>query len=304
MTISVRHFTDADTEAVLDVMRASLGETEVLQRNQRLFDWKHIENPFGRSIMLVATEADQIVGFRAFMRWTLQTPSGDQIRCVRPVDTATHPEHRRKGIFRELTESAVEEARADGVHLIFNTPNAQSGAGYLKMGWSTVGAIGAMVRPGWRFIGTTRHLAADYPVTILSEEDRAPRGLRTVRSSEYRTWRFTKHPTARYAQVGSPAAHLICRLNNRAGYRELVVSESVGDTSSALKTAMRALEAHYAVGWFPPGSDERSELIRAGFIPVPKLKALQLACRPLADVSPDPTDLLNWDVGFGDLELL
>lgn len=304
MTISVRAFTNDDTEEVLDVMRASLGETKVLQRSHQLFSWKHIDNPFGRSIMLVATEADRIVGFRAFMRWKLDTPDGAQLRCVRPVDTATHPDHRRKGIFRTLTESAVEEATADGVHLIFNTPNAESGAGYLKMGWSAVGPIGVLVRPGWRFARTTRHLSSDYRVTVLSDADRSPRGLRTVRSAEYRAWRFSSHPTARYSQIGDTADHVICRINNRSGYRELVVSEAVGDITNPLKAVNRALRAHYAVSWFPPGTVERSKLIRAGFVRVPRVAALHLVCRPLTGMDLDPKRLENWDIGFGDLELL
>lgn len=304
MTITVRHFTDSDTEEVLDVMRASLGETEVLQRNQQLFAWKHLDNPFGKSIMLVATESGQIVGFRAFMRWKLQTPDGAEIRCVRPVDTATHPEHRRKGIFRELTNSAVEEARADEVDLIFNTPNAQSGAGYLKMGWSAVGQIGVMIRPGWRFLGTTDHLDSAHPVSHVSGDDRTPTGLRTIRSAEYRRWRFTGHPTARYVQFGGGGAQLICRTNIRSGYRELVVSEAIGDISSPLRAVSRALRGHYAVGWFPPNTPERSQLRRGGFVPVPRVKALQLVARPLQEFGLDPLALENWDVGFGDLELL
>lgn len=304
MTVSVRPFVDTDVDEVLDVMRAALGETEVLKRNRRLFDWKHIENPFGRSIMLVAMESGQIVGFRAFMRWTLQTPGGETIRCVRPVDTATHPDHQRKGIFRKLTESAIEEAKTDGVHLIFNTPNAQSGAGYLKMGWSRVGPIGVMIRPGWRFFGTQRHVEPDPPVTNITGADRSPLGLRTTRSAEYRRWRFASHPTARYVQFGTADAHVICRVNNRSGYRELVVSEAVGDISSSLKETTHALRAHYAVGWFPPGTPERSQLARAAFVPVPRFAALNLVARPIGDMSVDPLELSNWDFGFGDLELL
>ena len=46
-------------------------------------------------------------------------------------------------------------AVADGVDLVFNTPNEKSGAGYLTMGWKKVGPIGAMVRPSPRFLTAT-----------------------------------------------------------------------------------------------------------------------------------------------------
>ncbi len=81
------------------------------------------------------------------MRWELKTTKGATLRCVRAVDTATHPDFHRRGIFRRLTEQAIEEALSDGVDLVFNTPNERSGAGYLSMGWVEVGKIDAMVRP-------------------------------------------------------------------------------------------------------------------------------------------------------------
>ena len=69
--IHVRMYRDEDLPAVLELLRASLGESPLLQRTPHLFRWKHIDNPFGRSVMLVAEVNDTIVGLRAFMRWQL-----------------------------------------------------------------------------------------------------------------------------------------------------------------------------------------------------------------------------------------
>ena len=146
---------------MLALLRSSLGETSLLQRTPDLFAWKHLDNPFGRSIILVADAGGTIAGLRAFMRWELTTPDGATLRCVRAVDTATHPDFQRRGIFSRLTEAAVEAAREDGVDLIFNTPNEKSGAGYLKMGWQEVGPIGVMVRPGLGLL--RRHGSRGHP---------------------------------------------------------------------------------------------------------------------------------------------
>ena len=123
-TVTIRPYQAEDLEPVLDLMRLALGETPVLQRTPALFAWKHIENPFGPSIMLIAKAAGTVAGFRAFMRWELTTPTGRTVKCVRAVDTATHPEYQRRGIFRRLTLDAIEVAKADGVELVFNTPNS------------------------------------------------------------------------------------------------------------------------------------------------------------------------------------
>ena len=67
-TITIRSFEDGDLANVLELMRASLGESALLRRTGDLFSWKHFDNPFGRSILLVAEADGRIVGLRAFMR--------------------------------------------------------------------------------------------------------------------------------------------------------------------------------------------------------------------------------------------
>ena len=109
----------------------------------------------------------QIVGLRTFMRWDLVTGEGETLRCARAVDTATHPDHQGKGIFRRLTEEAVEVARDDGIAMIFNTPNEKSKPGYLKMGWREVGEIGALIRPSLSMLTRVEETAAESPETFV-----------------------------------------------------------------------------------------------------------------------------------------
>jgi len=207
--VSVRLYEDGDLPQVLELLKASLGESASLRRTPDLFSWKHLDNPFGRSIMIVAHDRGTITGFRAFMRWDLVTVNGDRVRCVRAVDTATHPDYRRRGIFRTLTLAAVEVAEGEGIDMIFNTPNPRSGAGYASMGWTEVGAIRPMASPARGLLsrapGATLLAAEDFvdPVTdvqVHAMNDRTPRGLRTPRTERYLAWRFTEHPTARYVQ--------------------------------------------------------------------------------------------------------
>jgi hypothetical protein len=229
------------------------------------------------------------------------------------VDTATHPAHRRKGIFEALTMAALEVARNDGVHLVFNTPNPQSGAGYRKMGWSDVGPIGVMVRPRrpWRpatvpddadrrgFVDV--HLAAPLP----DIDDRPALGLRTVRTTAYRKWRFETHPTAGYRTVGYPGGVVVLRPNVRSGRGEVVVSDLIGTPSpSAFRAAARASDAHYLVTWFSAGSPERAAAWRGGFVSAPRMVALTQVALPLGELDVDVFDPGSWDLAMGDLELL
>ena len=305
----IRLFENADLPLVLELMRASLGENTVLQRTPELFSWKHLDNPFGRSLMLVAEDNEGVIGFRAFMRWELATPAGVRLSCVRPVDTATHPRARRQGVFRLLTEAAVGGAREAGVHLIFNTPNPQSGAGYLKMGWQQVGVIGAMVRPLRRFLAKSDRLPTVEDSLEWGERepiDREPLGLRTPRTVEYLKWRFGMHPTARYhvsEAVGGSVA--VLRSNMRANRAELVVSDLFGrDAAAALRSVAKRTDAAYLVGWASSHAPERRFLFRAGLVPIPGVKALRLYSRPLTPLEVPAANLGHWDLMLSDLELL
>jgi GNAT superfamily N-acetyltransferase len=314
-TITVRPYIDDDLAAVLELLRAALGETPLLRRTSELFTWKHIDNPFGRSIMLVAEVDGRVAGLRAFMRWDLVTPEGDTLRCVRAVDTATHPDFQRLGIFRRLTLSALEQAAADGIDMVFNTPNPKSGAGYLSMGWTEVGSIGVLAAPGR---GALRGRApddvlpdpSDYvlearPVAELSVGDRPARGLRTPRSAAYLAWRFTQHPTARYLQIDASDSTAVVRPNIRSSRRELVLSDVFGpQPGRAIGAALRRNRAGYLAGWFSAGSRERRAAVRRGMLPVPRVKTLTLVAKPLRDLRADVGSLAGWDLASSDLELL
>lgn len=314
-TITVRPYTDTDLAGVLDLLKAALGETAVLKRTPELFAWKHLDNPFGRSILLVAEADQRIVGLRAFMRWELTTRSGQTLRCVRAVDTATHPDYRRRGIFRRLTEAALAEAEADGVHMVFNTPNPKSGAGYLKMGWQEVGDIGVLAAPSRGMFRSrpdgdvlpelSDWIAGPQPAEGLEVSDRPAHGLRTPRTEPYLRWRFAGHPTARYARVDRGDATAVVRANVRGGRRELVLSDVFGRAPErAIGAVLAASRAAYVAGWFSADSPERRAAARRGLLPVPKLTTLKIVARPLRPLPVDVGTLAAWDFASSDLELL
>ena len=137
--VTIRPFQDADEPRLLELLDVALGPGPSGGRSSEFFRWKHLENPFGRSLMLVAEAEGQIVGLRAFLRWRFRA-NDRQVLAVRAVDTATHPAFQRRGLFSRLTVAALESMQGE-TDLVFNTPNGRSGPGYLKMGWETVGRV-------------------------------------------------------------------------------------------------------------------------------------------------------------------
>jgi GNAT superfamily N-acetyltransferase len=321
--IHVRMYRDTDLPAVLDLLRAGLGESPLLKRTPDLFRWKHVDNPFGRSVLLVAEADESIVGLRAFMRWQLDFEGG-VISCGRAVDTATHPAYQRRGIFKRLTMAALDVARDVGIQLIFNTPNERSRPGYLKMGWSDVGPIRVMVRP--HPTRMPRRAATSFPTIealapgaaaispggsgVVGIHDRGTEsvvvhGLRTPRSVEYMEWRFAGHPTARYAEVVRPAGAAVLRANLRKGRSELVISDALGpEPAEAVRAAVRGSKADYDVASFPRRSAGRRAARRAGMLSVPGVAALRLVAHPLETLDVDVLDPRSWRLALSDLELL
>lgn len=305
---------ESDLPEVLELMKVSLGEPPGLDRTQDLFRWKHEQNPFGRSVGLVADSGSGIVGLRTFMRWKLITPDSRVLHAVRAVDTATHPHFQRQGIFRRLTEEALEVARSESVDLVFNTPNEKSKPGYLKLGWKEVGPIGAMVRPKLRAIGkrpvergATAEISAlidgGAPVDAQFLESRPASGTRTARGADYLQWRFD-HPGVEYRAVSNETSVAVVRANRRRGRDELVVADVFGDPGRAFKRVVESSHADYVATWFSKGSPERRAAIRRGIMPVPGVRALTLVMRPLSPVPEELWSIDAWDMAVSDFELL
>jgi hypothetical protein len=241
------------------------------------------------------------------MRWQLRNGES-YIDCVRPVDTATHPDFQRRGIFRNLTMSAVETARAQGVGLVFNTPNEKSRPGYLTMGWSVVGEISvlALIRPvGWVTHRDLEEEAENRSVLVDTLRPRQRKGLHTPQTAEYLRWRYLSNPGVRYHGYTDRESTAVCRRDSRMGRTGLAVSDVYGDRpDAALKSARRGTKASYLVCCFETSSPERSAAMRAGFLPVPGVTALTLAALPLGDLDVDPLDRSSWELALTDLELL
>jgi GNAT superfamily N-acetyltransferase len=328
--VDLRPYEDGDEEEVLRLLDAALGGGPAGSRPAEFFRWKHLDNPFGRSYLLVAEADGRIVGLRAFMRWRFV--AGDiTLRAVRAVDTATHPDFQGRGIFSLLTRRALEDLR-DETDLIFNTPNDKSLPGYLKMGWRVVGRIPIYVRVrrpvhfvryAWdsrnkeavanvrRDIDATpAGLALDAPglEDLLHAGERFA-GISTDRSIEYLRWRYGDAPLLDYRAVSEPGHALaIFRVRPRGALVEATVSELItrrGDQASArrvLARVTRSSRADHVACSFPNGSTAMSAARRGGFIRVPG--GLTLVANPLGhELVPDPLLRSAWAPSIGDLEV-
>ena len=333
----VRAYEPADEDAVVDLLRASLGEGPTGNRTKEFFRWKHVDNPFGRSLMLVADHDGEPVGLRAFMRWRFAV-DGRVIRAASAVDTATHPRFQGRGIFTRLTLDAVEALRED-TDLIFNTPNDKSGPGYLKMGWQLAGKvpISVRVRRPVRFVAGLRsarsdvkasgeppHVAAppagdifaaraDEIDALLLTRAEAPGRMTTLRNLSYLRWRYADIPGLRYHALSDWSdGHLtglgIFRVRARGSLWETSIAELLvasGDTRAArrlLRAIGSAAATDHVACHLSKGGRVAGAARRAGYVSAPV--GVTLAVRTLTEsLTPDPVSLHSWNLSLGDIEV-
>ncbi len=322
----------ADLPAIIALLQDSMGRADD-ERFDALFRWKHLENAFGASPMWVACAGERVVGLRTFMRWDFER-AGATVRCVRAVDTATHPDFQGRGIFRRLTLDALPVLAADGVQFVFNTPNDQSRPGYLKMGWNEIGRAAACVRPlsprGAVRLARSRVPAAHWsePATFGADVDTVladPQfaallasgaaamstetmstatgadSYRTRRSPEFFRWRYAT-PLLGYRAVVAPrgigAGVAFVRLRRRGAAVEAVLAALV--TPEPTPEARRVLRR--AVVRAVRGRADYA--LGVGLIPgcvrVPSFGPV-MTTRDVAMTA--PTAVSAFDLSLGDLEL-
>lgn len=252
---------DERQEEVVDLLHKVMAGSEEHWETLDLWQWKHTNNPFGQSLVLIAEAEDgRIAGLRTFMRWRFRS-SEKILNAHRPVDTATHPDFRRRGIFSKLTIEALEHSRQSGTDIIFNTPNSMSVSGYIKMGWSQVGVAtpALKVRSYPRFAlrmasGFARRglristppqprsvivpdafqpgtvITDDFTDLIAQHSVHENHRLRTDSSVAYLKWRYAENPLYDYAviaerQAGTLTSACIVRMAPTANVKTLVFEE-------------------------------------------------------------------------------
>lgn len=325
----LRAYREDDESSVVEMLRASLGDGPAGERSPAFFRWKHFDNPFGPSYMLVAEMDDRIVGLRAFMRWRFVT-GGRSVEAVRAVDTATHPDYQGMGIFRALTLRALEELKGKA-RFVFNTPNEASLPGYLKWGWQVVGEVPASVGV-WRPLRLLSRLAirglSKAPdgksfsageilrpggdlERLLQRSEVIPGRLATPRTLDYLRWRYGSAPFLNYRAVaaGSDSTRglAIFRVRSRGAAWEAAVTELLveeGDVRTARRLLRRVgneAKVDHISAHFPRGTTGARAAAHLGFLRIGSGK--RFVVNPLSEVDPDPLDFESWSLTLGDLEV-
>ena len=329
---------------ILSLTKATLGDSGAVRKTQIFWEWKHERNPVGSSYGLLArSEIDrEAIGLRVLMRWEFTALDDRPIRAFRAVDTATHPNYRRLGIFSQLTLQAVNELQEQGADLIFNTPNDLSLPGYLKLGWRFAARWPLYMRVLRPISMAMSRLSSkqassfdlgdyfsnkivswprfwDYygnrlPDFISHWELQRPRvGLRTNRNMDFLTWRYGQHPHITYGvyphlENGVLRAWAVLRPNRRFGWRENVLCDLFLDAPDValgkrfISSMLKQLRSDYVIAHANAKTFEQDLLRRSFFFKIPQ-RSIRFAVRPLQPANAIFTTASAWDLSLGDLEV-
>jgi GNAT superfamily N-acetyltransferase len=125
----IRLYRPEDRPALEDLYQAVYGN-KAWHHNTRL-GW-YLDQPLAEGGSSVAVTEDKIVAAQPFCDFPLHTPWGTA-RATLFLDVATHPEHRRRGLFRRVVVAARTAAFERGACLVMTTPNHTAFQGFRRM---------------------------------------------------------------------------------------------------------------------------------------------------------------------------
>lgn len=325
--MEIREANEGDVAAIVTLLKQSLGES-LMPKSETYWRWKHIDNPFGASPVLLAWDSDKLVGVRAFMRWRWRR-GAECFEAVRAVDTATHPDYQGKGIFSKLTKASLETCKSRGWHFVFNTPNEKSKPGYLKMGWVEAGKLplhAGIVRPvsialnmltkgkqPLEVVDTSVNHYLSHPgfATLVNETISKRHGLITDHSIKSLKWRYSDVPVARYGAVAADETELGAVLfyrikQSRAGTEFRIVDFFSASAHFNQLLSKKVMETIRRVGadYVTASASSPAAIVAKGLLLKnlrvgPVVTVRELALTDLSAL----TGFKNWEPSLGDLEL-
>jgi len=313
--MQIRRARDQDIPQILNVLKKSLGEVSS-RKTEEVWRFKHIENPFGKSLVLVAENRGTIVGVRAFMRWKWKSGSNEYF-AFRAVDTATHPDYQGKGIFKQLTLKALEIGESEGSHFVFNTPNQNSKPGYLRMGWKEIGKLDIRIiisnpiywRKNRRIDNYSNSFNKETIKNLLIEwnyEMGNKNFIFTPKNIDYLMWRYINNPLQDYFTSSTSTFFIAGYVKQHSKYKELRISELIYTKKSPknhIKKEIRRWAKQSGVQFIsfhlPDGEKLFNTGISGNFGPVLTLKLMKELDNEIKILF----DLKRWAYSLGDLEI-
>lgn len=142
----VRLDINKDFDAFEELSVISFGEGTNCKKE--MYQWLFDMNPYNKSgnMMYLLKEGDKVIGCDGLIPNELYV-KGKILLAAHSVKSMTHPNYKKQGIFRKMTENSCERGKQDGVDVVIGLANDQSYPAYQRFGWPTLFEKEVYVKP-------------------------------------------------------------------------------------------------------------------------------------------------------------
>jgi len=131
---------EEDTAAILRLVRTVHAGAHP-ELNEAYWNWRYLSHTTFRAQIVIAEHDGQPIGIQPMAVFDWQWCK-DRFRGAMYTGVMTHPNHRRRGVFRTLVRCANDNAAQCGAHFSMTLPNDASLPGFLGSGeWRYPGLI-------------------------------------------------------------------------------------------------------------------------------------------------------------------
>ena len=142
---SIRAYQEGDEEQIFELVKA-VEDTPEKERWLKGWKWLFVDNPTGASIIWLAERDGKPVGQYPVIMENIKVRD-KIIKGAQLIDTMTHAQYRRQGIFSTLGKKALTEIENGETHLVYCFPTQQVYPLHMKFGWLDISAFQIMIKP-------------------------------------------------------------------------------------------------------------------------------------------------------------
>lgn len=177
----------------------------------RYFNWKYRENPTGDLVAFEAVHKGKSIASYGVIPETYLV-HGNPMRVWQSMDTMTHPDYQRRGLFITLAKKTFSHlATIDPTFVIVGIPGPASYPGFVnKLGWKDIHSY-RMIFLHQSMHAVTKRLRTPPRLTFrrvremlpdvrdyLQKRPRSPRALTNHFTPEFFDWRVFRNPMKRF----------------------------------------------------------------------------------------------------------
>jgi hypothetical protein len=208
MAYTIRRAAPTERSEVVALLAELLPGEDV----ERRYDWMHLGNPAGASIVWFAIDAHgEIAGCASYFPRAILA-DGKQVRAALGGDCWVRPKFRRQGLAAALHAEGRREMRAEGFEVMFGTPTKANETPLLKNGAKNIGHVIRYARPlevsgiplsrrvlahGWGSARLEPIVGVDRRVDEVWARTAPELAISTVRDAVFYDWRFTRSPSGK-----------------------------------------------------------------------------------------------------------